>query len=240
MAIQEDRNGFLWISTENGLHKLNPETNLFQYYRFSDDFTSNLFSETACLTCKDGKMLWGSLNGFYAFYPNKLQETKRTQNRVILTGFSIFDQPAVINEKNAPLKKSVTFSDKITLKYSDKVFHIEFANLNFTNAMANQYMYMLENYEKRWNVSGTVNTATYRNVPYGKYTFLVKSINNKGVWDNNVTKLEIDIQPPFWLSKIAILLYFILLVTAIYFAFKLIKKFNDLNNAVAVERQLTN
>ena len=240
MAIQEDRNGFLWISTENGLHKLNPETNLFQYYRFSDDFTSNLFSETACLTCKDGKMLWGSLNGFYAFYPNKLQETKRTQNRVILTGFSIFDQPAVINEKNAPLKKSVTFSDKITLKYSDKVFHIEFANLNFTNAMANQYMYMLENYEKRWNVSGTVNTATYRNVPYGKYTFLVKSINNKGVWDNNVTKLEIDIQPPFWLSKIAILLYFILLVTAIYFAVKLIKKFNDLNNAVVVERQLTN
>lgn len=238
LAMLEDKTGNFWISSENGLHKLNPKENLFQYFRFSDDFSSNSFSEGACLSCSDGKMLWGTLNGFYAFKPTDLLEKKK-ENKVVLTGFSIYDQQAEIAPKNAPLTKSVSFSDRVELKASDKVFHIEFANLDFSNTKANQYMYMLENYEKRWNASGAVNVATYRNVPPGNYTFLVKSINNEGVWDDNVTRLEIEIHPPFWLSSFAIILYFLLLSGAAFFALRLIKKFNDLNNAVKVERQLT-
>ena len=239
MAIQEDKIGNLWVSTENGIHKLNPQTNLFQYYRFSDDFSSNLYSEAACLTCKDGKMLWGSLNGFYAFYPKNLQTKSPKKNTVVLTGFSIFDQQARIEDRNAPLKKSVSFSKEIELKASDKVFHIEFSNLNFSDPKANQFKYMLDNFEKRWNVSGSVNMATYRNVPPGEYTFMVKSVNSEGVWDDNVTKLQITINPPFWQSSIAIFLYMVLLSGLVYFVLRLITNFNKLNNAVNVERQLT-
>ena len=239
MAIQEDESGCLWISSENGLHKFNPKTKLFQYYKFSDNFSANIYSEAACLTCSDGKMLWGSLNGFYAFYPKDLELKKKEKNTVVLTGFSIYDQDAKIDKKNAPLEQSVSFSKNATLKASDKVFHIEFSNLNFRDPKANQFMYILENYEKRWNLSGSLNMATYRNVPPGKYTFLVKSVNSEGVWDDNVTKLEIEILPPFWQSNWAILIYLILLGAAGYFAYNLILKFYRLNNAVKVERQLT-
>jgi Signal transduction histidine kinase len=239
MAIQQDKSGCLWISTESGLHKFNPKTNLFQNYNFSNDFSANIFSEAAVLTCRNGRMLWGSLNGFYAFLPNKLNESYRGKNRVVLTGLLIFDEDAKIEDKGAPLKQSITFADKIVLKAADKVFHIEFANLNFKNPKANQYMYMLENYEKRWNVSGSYNVATYRNVPPGKYTFMVKSANSEGVWDDNVTTIEVVIQPPFWRSTIAILLYIIVLGAAGYFAYGLIMKFHRLNNAVKLERQLT-
>ncbi len=239
MGIQEDKSGCLWVSTENGLLKLNPQTNLFQYYRFSDDFSSNLFSETACLTCKNNKMLWGSLKGFYVFNPADIKMPENETNHVVFTGFSLFDQPAKINKKNAPLKESVTFSDRIDLQSSDKVFHIEFANLNFRDPKANQFMYILENFEKRWNLSGSVNVATYRNVPPGKYIFMVKSLNSEGLWDAQVTKLLIVIHPPFWLTDFAIFIYFLILVALGYFALKLIRKFNNLNNAIKVERQLT-
>ncbi len=239
MAIQEDKTGCLWISTESGLHKFNPKTNLFQNYNFSNDFSANIFSEAACLTCRSGKMLWGSLNGFYAFYPKNINESYRGKNKVVLTGFSIFDEDAKVDEKGAPLKEAITFADKVVLKAADKVFHIEFANLNFKNPKANQYMYMLENYEKRWNISGSYNVATYRNVPPGKYTFMVKTANSEGVWDDNVTTLEIVIKPPFWRSNIAIILYLILFGAIIYFAYGLISKFHRLNNAVKLERQLT-
>ena len=239
MAIQEDKTGCLWISTESGLHKLNPKNNLFQYYKFTNDFSSNIFSEAACLTLKSGTMLWGSLNGFYIFNPKDIQLNKNEKNTVILTGFTIFDEDAKINAKNAPLEKSISFSDKIELKASDKVFHIEFANLNFRDPNANQFMYILENYEKRWNLSGSINVATYRNVPPGKYQFMVKSVNSEGVWDKNVTTLEIEIQPPFWQSNFAIFLYLILLGAIGYFSYGLIMKFTRLNNAVKVERQLT-
>ncbi len=239
MAIQEDKSGCLWISTESGLHKFNPKTNLFQNYNFSNDFSANIFSEAACLTCRNGKTLWGSLNGFYAFFPNKLNESYQGKNKVVLTGFSIFDEDANVDEKGAPLKQAITFADKVVLKAADKVFHIEFANLNFKNPKTNQYMYILENYEKRWNISGSYNVATYRNVPPGKYTFMVKSANSEGVWDDQVTMLEIVIKPPFWQSTIAIILYLIILGAAGYFAYGLIMKFHRLNNAVKLERQLT-
>jgi signal transduction histidine kinase/ligand-binding sensor domain-containing protein/DNA-binding response OmpR family regulator len=239
MAIQEDKSGCLWISTESGLQKFNMQTNLFQYYKFSNDFTSNLFSEAACLTSKNGNMFWGSLNGFYVFNPKNLQVDSQEKNTVVLTGFSIYDQKAKIAAKDAPLKKSISFSGNIVLKASDKVFHIEFANLNFRDPKSNQFMYMLENFEKRWNMSGAVNVATYRNVPPGEYTFLVKSVNSEGVWDDNVTKLEIKIQPPFWLTDFAIILYLLIFSGVIYFAVRIITNFNNLNNTVKIERQLT-
>ncbi|MDD4970382.1 MAG: two-component regulator propeller domain-containing protein [Paludibacter sp.] len=239
MAIQEDKAGCLWISTEGGLHKFNPQTNLFQLFKFSDDFSSNIFSEATCLTRQDGRMLWGSLNGFYSFNPKQLDQKQKEKSKVLLTGFFIYDQEAKIDSKNSPLKQSVTFTDKITLKASDKVFHIDFSSLNFSDPGVNQFMYMLENYEKRWNLSGTINAATYRNVLPGHYTFLVKGMNSQGVWDNEPTRLEIIISPPFWLSPFAYFIYLLLILGIAYFTFKLIIKFNNLNNAVTVERQLT-
>ncbi len=239
MAIREDKSGSIWVSTESGIHKLNPQTGVFQNFTFSDDFSANTFSETACLTCRDGRMLWGSLAGFYAFYPGNLQENLTKHSKVTLTGFYIYDESAKVNESGSTLDQSVTFARKAILKAVDKVFHIEFANLNFRKAGANQYMYILENYEKRWNIAGAYNVATYRNVPPGKYIFKVKTANNEGVWDNQVTSLEIEIKPPFWLSTWAFILYFLLAIVIGYFSYKLVIKIHRLNNAVKLERQLT-
>lgn len=239
MAIQEDTDGNLWFSTENGMQKLNRQNNSIQYFRFSDDLSSNIFSETTGLLTSNGKMIWGTLNGFYVFDPKSFNSVVKKSNKVVLTGLTIYDQAAKIAEKNAPLKKSISFSERVDLKAADKVFHIEFSNLNFRDPKANQFMYMLENYEKRWNYSGTDNMATYRNVPAGRYTFMVKGINEQGEWDDEVTQIKIVIHPPFWKSNIAFLIYAILVTAAFYFVFRLITKFNDLNNAVKVERQLT-
>lgn len=239
MAIQEDAAGTLWVSTESGLHTFSPETNLFRFYRFSDDFSSNIFSETAGLTLSSGKMCWGSLNGFYLFDPKDLKDTFTQTNKVTLTGFFIFDAEARIDNKKAPLKKSIAYSDKIILSASDKVFHIEFANLDFRDPKANQFMFMLENYEKRWNTTGAYNIATYRNVPHGKYIFKVKSINSNGEWDSTETSLEIVIKPPFWQSGWAYLIYFLLFSVLAFIAYRLIIKFYNLDHAVKVERQLT-
>ncbi|MDD3079534.1 MAG: two-component regulator propeller domain-containing protein [Paludibacter sp.] len=239
MAILEGNNGAFWVSSESGLQTFYPSSGLFQYYRFSDDFSSNLFSETTAYKCRDGRMLWGTLNGFYVFNPNQLPNSSNESNKVVLTGFFIYDQEAKIGDKNEPLKKSIAYSDKITLKASDKVFHIEFSNMNFRDPKSNQFMFILDNFEKRWNISASYNIATYRNVPPGKYTFRVKSVNSKGVWSNDETTLEIIIRPPFWQSDIAYLIYFVLIVVAAYFISRLILKFNRLSNAVKVERQLT-
>ncbi len=240
MAIQEDNSKNLWLSTENGMQKFNPFTGIFQYYRFSNDFSANIFSETTGIKCRDGRMMWGSLNGFFVFDPSNLESQNKESNKVIFTGFSIFNTDAAIGHKNAPLKVSATFADKIKLKHSDQVFNIEFSTLNFKDPKANQFMFILENYEKRWNTTTDgFHMATYRNVPPGNYVFKVKSINSDGVWDENERTLAIVIKPPYWKSNIAYILYFILAIVLIYFGVRIALNFYKLDNAVRVERQLT-
>jgi len=240
MAILEDNSKNLWLGTENGMQKFNPFTGIFQYYRFSNDFSANIFSETAGIKCRNGRMMWGSLNGFFVFDPANLELQNKESNRVIFTGFSIFNDDAAIGPKNAPLKESATFARKVTLKHSDQVFNIEFSTLNFKYPKANQFMFILENYEKRWNTTTDgFHMATYRNVPPGNYIFKVKSINSDGVWDDNESTLEIIIKPPYWKSTLAYIIYFIIAIVLIYFGIRIALNFYKLDNAVRVERQLT-
>ena len=83
------------------------------------------------------------------------------------------------------------------------------------------------------------NTATYKNIPPGKYIFKVKAIDNLHSSDNAETELAVFITPPFWKSPQAFFLYFILLSLIVFFAIRLILKMNKLHNDVVVEKQLT-
>ena len=240
LTIQEDENKQLWISTEGGLLKFNPATSIFQFFKFSNDFSANIFTETAGITCRDGRMIWGSLNGFYVFRPADVHSSDKKSNKVIITGFSVFNDPAAIASRNAPLKVSSTYAEEIKLRHSDQVFHLEFSTLDFDDPKSNQFMYMLENYERRWNISsGENNLATYRNVPPGKYIFKVKSINSEGIWDDNETQLTIIIRPPYWKSTLAYWIYFLLAIALVYIGIRIALNFYRLDNAVRVERQLT-
>jgi len=240
MAMLEDNEGNLWVSTETGIHKFNQQSGIFQYYKFSNDFSANIYSETTAIKSRDGRLIWGSLNGLISFQPKEIIRNNKAGNKAFITGISIFTDDATVGKKKAPLKVSSTFADKVVLRYSDQVFHIEFSTLSFNDPKSNQFRYMLENYEKRWNnTSGDNNVATYRNVPSGKYTFKVKSINSDGVWEDSYTSIEVIIKPPFWRSPLAWLIYIIIIIILVYLGIRIAWNFYRLDNAVKVERQLT-
>ena len=51
--------------------------------------------------------------------------------------------------------------------------------------------------------------------------------------------LKIVIVPPFWKTTWAMLCYVLLLMVALYFAFRIVRNFNGLRNRINVEKQLT-
>jgi hypothetical protein len=63
----------------------------------------------------------------------------------------------------------------------------------------NRYRYRLEGLEKQWNeVDSGRRSATYTNLPAGKYTFRVQGSNNDGVWNSKGVTLAITVLPPWW------------------------------------------
>lgn len=238
-GIQEDKSRYLWISSESGISRFDKKEQSFLTYRFSDQTYGNHFNENANIVTKTGLMMWGSLDGLLIFDPESFTIDTKTPV-VTLTNFFIFDQSVKVAEEGSPLKKSISYSERIKLNYKQNTFTIEFATLDLRDPQKNKYIYKLENFDRQWSSVSYNNSAIYKNLPPGDYVFMVKGSNNDGIWNEEVTKLTITIMPPFWKSTIAYVIYFILIMLIIYFTFRLVLRFNDLNNNIKVEKELTN
>lgn len=237
LGILESGN-YLWLSSENGLSRFCKNDYSVVTYQFAQKAYANIFNEAARLKRKDGTMLWGTLDGLMVFDPHKFKPDTNTPP-VLITSLQIdgVDWNEVVSSIK---KKSITYTDRIRLNYKQNVFTIEFATLNLRNPEQNQYTYILENFDKSWSIPASSNMVTYKNLSPGKYIFRVKGANSYGEWNEQVSSLVITITPPFWKSKAAAGIYVVLIILSLYISYRLIVKFTRLNNAVEMEKQLTN
>ncbi|MBK7345129.1 MAG: hypothetical protein IPJ06_19740 [Saprospiraceae bacterium] len=73
MGILEDDRGYLWLSTNNGLSKFDPETFAISNYNRSDGLQANEFGFGACHHgASTGTFYFGGINGFNHFHPNHI------------------------------------------------------------------------------------------------------------------------------------------------------------------------
>ena len=196
-GILEDDNGNLWLSTDNGLSKFNPTKQTFRNYYESDGLQGNQFFWGAYWKSKSGELFFGGINGFNAFFPEKLKDNPNVPP-VFITDFNVFNKPVPFNKSGSPLKKYITETKKIILSYYQNVFSFEFAALDYTAPNKNQYAYMMEGFDKGWVKSGNRHFVTYTNLDPGEYTFRVRGSNNDGVWNTKGASIKIIILPPFW------------------------------------------
>lgn len=215
-AIIEDEQGDIWLSTDNGLYRLHfkgfdfPFTSknvLVKHYNADDGLASNQFQTNASLRLKNGELLFGGINGLTSFFPDRLIKNKM-KPKVAFTDFLIRNKPALVDSANSPLKKSITFSDQVELKYDEGYITIKFAALNFINPEKNKYAYKMEGISgDDWHYSGTQREANYTNLSPGKYVFKVKAANNDGLWNAEPITLKITVLPPWWQSWWAFVIY---------------------------------
>ncbi|MEO5563636.1 MAG: two-component regulator propeller domain-containing protein, partial [Chitinophagaceae bacterium] len=196
-GIAEDDLGNFWISTSNGITQFNPDNFNFKKYNTADGLQGLEFEANSYLKTKDGQMYFGGVNGFNAFYPENIK-TNTFVPPVYITDFQIFNKKIIAEEKDSPLEKDISLTEKINLSYKQSTFSFGFAALNYTALENNQYAYKLEGWDDDWNYVGNERKASYTNLSPGKYTFRVKASNNDGVWNESGPSIIINITPPFW------------------------------------------
>jgi serine phosphatase RsbU (regulator of sigma subunit) len=195
-GILEDNQGNLWLSTANGLSKFNPDKKIFKNYFSDDGLQSNQFKEHAYVRLKSGEMAFGGVNGVNIFNPQNIRDNTFVPP-VVITDFRIFNQSVPISKRSI-LRQDISITKEITLSYSQSVISFDFAALNYEVPEKNQYAYMMEGFEQKWNYVQDQKNATYTNLDPGEYIFKVKASNNDGVWNQKGTYLKIIIKPPFW------------------------------------------
>ncbi|MDP4209368.1 MAG: two-component regulator propeller domain-containing protein [Bacteroidota bacterium] len=232
-GILDDKKGNLWISTDKGIVWFDPKKKIFRVFTKDDGLLSNELALYTQFKTKNGEMFFGSEHGFNIFDPEKITDNRNFPN-VVLTNFLLFNQVITGDSANSPLKNHISRTKELTLNYKQSVFTLEFAALNFTSSEKNQYAYKMEGFDKDWNYIGNKRSATYTNLPAGKYIFRVKASNNDGVWNETGTSLVINILPPPWKTWWAYCIYLGVLI----YGFGLLRNFSVKRIHEKKEREL--
>jgi signal transduction histidine kinase/ligand-binding sensor domain-containing protein/DNA-binding NarL/FixJ family response regulator len=197
-SVIGDKQGYLWISTLRGLSRFDPQKGTFRNFDMLDGLQGNEFSHHSRARASDGRLFFGGINGFDAFYPGKLADNPNPPP-VVLTDFEIFNKPVKVGGEASPLRQSINVARSITLSHDQSVFSFRFAGLNYTSPQKNQYAYRLQGFDKDWqHTDASRRFTTYTNLDPGSYTFRVKASNNDGLWNERGISLKIKILPPWW------------------------------------------
>ncbi|MDE5416776.1 ATP-binding protein [Labilibaculum sp. DW002] len=219
-GILEDKNGCLWISSNKGLTRFNPETNEIMNYDISDGLQDNEFGELACCKLSDGMMIFGGVNGFNTFYPEQISEDKLPP-KVAFTDLQVLNKSVKVGNQVGSrilLSEVINQTNSIRLNASENSFAIYFSALHFSAPQKNKYKYMLEGFDNDWIVKGSDERfAKYTSLDPGKYVFKLYASNNDGVWCRESKQLEIIVIPPWWQSNFALFVYVLLFMVMLWF-----------------------
>jgi streptogramin lyase len=196
-GILEDGQGALWLSTENGLVQFTPETGKPLVFHTADGLPADSFVDGAAFRSPGGELFFGSAAGLLAFFPESVRPNPYVPP-VVITDFQLLYE-AVPPGPASPWRRT-TQGDEIHLGYSQNVFTIEYAALDFANPGANQYTYQLVGFDPDWIEAGPRRQASYTSLEPGDYVFRVRGSNNAGVWNEAGVSIPVVIQPPFWLT----------------------------------------
>ncbi|MCK5146260.1 response regulator [bacterium] len=215
--LKEDR-GRLWLSTNRGLSRFDPETETFRNFDSRDGLQSNEFNTGAYFKTAGGKLFFGGINGFNWFHPDSIRDNLHVPP-VVFTDFQLFNE-SVMHGVDSPLKTPVSSVRDIKLSHKQNVFSFQFAALDYTESDKNLYAYKLEGFEDHWNEIGTRRFVTFTNLPAGDYTLRVRGSNNAGVWNSEGAAMRILITPPWWRTIWAYLLYMLAVIGIIALVFR--------------------
>lgn len=85
----------------------------------------------------------------------------------------------------------------LELPYSLNHITFYFSGTEWSAPHAVKYEYMLEGLDRDWSQPSAENKADYRNIPYGNYTFRVRTKGYPNSWDNEIS-YSFTIHPPWW------------------------------------------
>ncbi|MEM1356882.1 MAG: two-component regulator propeller domain-containing protein, partial [Bacteroidota bacterium] len=224
-AIEEDNQGYLWISTNRGLVHFNPDATtgspkVIQTYSKANGLPHNSFIFRSSARSQAGRLYFGSTEGIGVFHPDSLQFNPHPPRLR-------FTQLMVMNEEVKPdatadaiLSKSITSAKQFTLRYWQNLVTLRFAALNFRHPERNRYQYQFSALGDQWIDLGQQNQVSFTNVPSGSHQLRVRGSNNDGVWQEDPISLQIVMLPPPWRTWWAYLLYALSLFGLLYFAFR--------------------
>ena len=209
-SITVDRHNNVWFATDYMLCSFDVHKNIFSTFGNLEGVGDVMLSEGSAIALPNDIVLFGTLNGYYTVDRKKLSSGNGSMLKLRITDFYLNDE-LQSPRMNSEFDYYIPESKRVVLKDHNSIIAVRFASLNYQLQHRVHYQYMLEGYDTQWHNADKSRTISYASLPTGIYhlrikAFLLESPNN---YDERV--LEIVVPPYFFLSKVAVWFYMILL-----------------------------
>lgn len=197
-AVLEDRQHRIWCSTNKGLFSLNPDDDRIELFSEEDGLQGKEFNTNAYLRTPAGELFWGGTNGINRINPGYNAATENRQVRItsIMARDSILTDPVYYQ-----------LPERFSIPYAIADISILFSTLNFRSD--NEYSYRIAGRDTAWLFSGKNNLLRLYLSP-GNYQLELKAGKPDAL--NPITRVPIEILPPWYLSRWAYLSSALLLI----------------------------
>jgi serine phosphatase RsbU (regulator of sigma subunit)/ligand-binding sensor domain-containing protein len=221
-GILTDAAGYLWMSTNEGITRLDPRSETMRSFDMRDGLQGNEFNRTEYHLVGDS-LCFGGVDGHNRFVPASIRSNTVLPN-IVLTGLRLFNTPVRLHDEDSPLRAALPYARSITLPHNQNMISIQFAALDYHAPDKNRYRYRLVGLSDDWIEAGTERVATFTNLGPGEYEFIVVGSNNHGVWNTTGAALAIEILPPWYLTYWAFAVYIVLFIGVLFAVDRLQKR----------------
>ena len=205
-SLSIDKNGDIWVVTVKELYKLNRPENKFELISPIDSPTQEYTLYANNCVSKDGTLYFPGNKGILAINPQKVI-TNPNIPPVYITSLLINTQEDPEGQATYQELLPLQYDNNVTLEANQGNITIRYSALNFIHSQDNSYAYIMEGADHNWHNIGHRREAYYSNLSPGKYTFRIKAANNDGIWNTREAILHITVNPPFYKTWWAYLIY---------------------------------
>lgn len=198
------------VQCNNQVTRLNADLN--ETENFNDLFFSiaSRFSDAEPVMLKDGRWLLSLETGLMVM-PEESFHQRSYIPRIVLTSFSV---------PGRPVDYTADVHDTIRLAQSERNISIQYAALDYTDNSHIKYVTRMSQ-ESRWRLGGDplgwtapqdTRSISFYDLSPGTYKLEIRSTNAEGLWTDNTRTVFIVVEPTFWETPLAYIIYILLTI----------------------------
>lgn len=220
ISMAEDGQQNLWLTTNDGVSRLNIQLMAFSNYTQADGLpTTQFYGNGIRYSEKHDFIFLATIDGLVIIHSDK--ETSLPANAQVKFSSLAIGGNITYPSNGKYIKENITRASKVSLHEKDNRFSIGFTTQDYGNSNRIRFSYRLKGYEEEWNETGPGNyTARYTAVPPGSYTLQVRATDELGRWSDKTEEIDISITPYFYKSGWFYLIVTIAVFLSIYLFYK--------------------
>lgn len=228
-SVCEDSQHGMWVVTEYGISYLRPNQQgnqwSFDIRNFSsrDGILDGPHNLRSSYLTSNGYILVGGNNGADVINAESVSGAQQV-GIPIFSGIKIFDNEIRAGKEydgRIVLDETINECRKVKLSYKDKQLTVQLASSQAIIGDNPRFLYQLEGFSEKWISTEPGNpNVTFSGLPASHYILHVKQLDERNETNGDESTLDIVIEPPFYLTWWAFLVYALIVFAVIFIVYR--------------------